>query len=470
MFFKKNMTWALALTSFFGFSSCKKESPNIILFVVDDLGWKDLSIEGSEFYETPNIDNLANQGVRFTNSYAAHPRCVPSRYALQTGRYPSRAGIPGRSYEMILEDKTLGEAMQENGYNTFFIGKWHLGHDEAHWPQNQGYDINLGGCSAGAPRSYFAPFNEYKKKTNHQARIIVGFDDASPGTYITDYISNKTVKYIKEHKSKPFFAFVGHYAVHTPLEAKPEKVKKYKQKLEAMHFDGADFEINADGRQRMHQNNPVYAAMIESVDESLGKIIQALKEEGIYENTIIILTSDHGGLSNSGPENLRPLATSNLPLRAGKGHIYEGGIKIPTIVKWGDKYAGTINNSVIVNTDIFPTILELAHLPLQPKAHLDGISFVNALQGETINQKRTFFWHSPMARPKSTGDHNVSVIRKGKYKLFHYYDLNTFELYNLESDPFEKENIYDKQSEIAHTLFKKLNKYKAEINAFEKTN
>ncbi len=470
MFSKKTFSWILAFASFFGFSSCKKESPNIILFVVDDLGWKDLSIEGSEFYETPNIDNLANQGVRFTNSYAAHPRCVPSRYALHTGKYPSRAGIPGRTDVMVQEEKTLGEAMQENGYTTFFIGKWHLGHDEAHWPQNQGYDINIGGCSAGAPISYFAPFNTYKKATGHKARQIIGFENAVPGTYITDYITDETVQFIKEQKSKPFFAFVGHYAVHTPLEAKPEKIKKYQRKLENMHFEGADFEVNVDGRQRMHQNNPVYAAMIESVDESLGRLIQTLKEEGIYDNTIIILTSDHGGLSNSGPENLRPLATSNLPLRAGKGHIYDGGIKIPTIVKGGNGKAGTINNSVIVNTDIFPTVLELVNLPLQPKAHLDGHSFANALQGETINQNRTFFWHSPTGRPTSTGDHNTSVIRKGDYKLFHYYDVDSLELYNLIANPYEQNNIRYQFPIIADSLFKSMELFKEEIHAFEKKN
>lgn len=444
-----------------------QNKPNFIFFIVDDLGWGDLSISGSQFYETPNIDRLAENGVRFDNSYTAHPRCVPARFAMFTGKFPAREGVPGRG-NMELSEVTIAEALKEHGYSTFYTGKWHLGHDESHWPQNQGFDVNKGGCDAGAPPSYFYPYNKTNRKSGENIGIK-GLEEGIEGEYITDRLTDEAIKYIKQHKDGPFFATVAHYAVHTPLEAKKEKIAKYEKKLKSMTFEGEEFTFGADGRQKMHQNNAIYAAMIESVDESLGRLIQTLKEEGIYDNTIILLISDHGGLSNSGPNNTRDLATSNLPYRAGKGHLYEGGIKIPTIVHWkGVADDGSVKHSLITGADYYPTFLEMAGLPLKPEQHVDGVSFVSALKGEEINQDRAFFWHSPLGRPAQTGDHNSSTIRLKDYKLIHFYDENRVELYNIKNDPYEKNNIAEQEPVMTKMLLQKLNSWKKDINAFDK--
>ncbi len=440
--------------------------PNFIFFIVDDLGWGDLSISGSQFYETPNIDRLAENGVRFDNSYTAHPRCVPARFAMFTGKFPARAGIPGRG-NMELDEVTIAEALKEHGYSTFYTGKWHLGHEESHWPQNQGFDINKGGCDAGGPPSYFFPYNKVTKAG--LGRKITGLEIGVEGEYLTDRLTDETIKYIKEHKDQPFFATIAHYAVHTPLQAKKEKIAKYKKKLESMTFESDEYTFGVDGRQKMHQNHPIYAAMIESVDESLGRLIQTLKDEGVYDNTIILLISDHGGLSNSGTNNKRNLATSNLPYRAGKGHLYEGGIKIPTIVHWkGVADDGSTRQSLITGADYYPTFLEMAGLPLKPEQHIDGVSFVSAIKGEEINQDRAFFWHSPLGRPTKTGDYNSSTIRFKEFKLIHFYDKNKVELYNIEQDPYEQNNLAKKEPELVKIMLYKLNVWKKEINAFDK--
>jgi arylsulfatase A-like enzyme len=454
---------------FLGLTGCQffkeEQKPNVILFLVDDLGWKDLSCTGSEFYETPNIDSLATRGARFVNSYAAHPRCVPSRYATFTGKYPARAHIPKKTEQMPLSEITLGEAMKAAGYTTFFTGKWHLGHTESHWPQNQGFDINVGGCSAGAPRSYFAPFNELKANRSHKAKDIVGLEDAPEGKFLTELITEASIDFIKSHKDSPFFACIAHYSVHTPIEAKEEQVLKYKEKKSKMEFDGEPFTFGEDGRVKMFQDHEVYAAMVESVDESLGEIINTLREEGIADNTIIIFTSDHGGLSNSGLNNKRELATSNLPLRAGKGHLYEGGIKIPTIVYWNKHTkSGDIIEDIVTGTDIYPSILEMAGVDKLPEQHVDGVSFVSAIKGKKPDNERFVFWHSPMARPQSTGDYNCTVVRQGNYKLFHFFDTNKFELYDLETDPYETTNIAELNPKITNELFAKIVEWKNDIN------
>jgi len=446
--------------------SCSRQKPNIILFLVDDLGWRDVSFAGSTFYETPNIDKLASEGSVFTNSYAAHPRCVPSRYAIMTGKFPARANIPANTETMDSSEVTIAEVLKDNGYTTFFAGKWHLGKKESEWPQNQGFDFNAGGCSAGAPISYFFPYNEKKYLSSHNAKRIIGLENGIEGEYLTDRLTKETIKFINENSNLPFFACVAHYAVHTPLEAKQELINKYDKKLAGMTFKGDEFTFGPDGRQKMHQNNPTYAAMVESMDESLGSIIRTLKEKGLYDNTIIIFTSDHGGLSNSGINNRRKLATTNLPLRAGKGHIYEGGIKIPTIVRWnGHTVSGSTIDEVITGTDYYPTILEMAGIPLKPELHKDGISFVPAIHEKKINEQREFFWHSPKARPASTGDHNCTVIRKGNFKMFHFYDSDSLELYDLAKDPNEKNNLANSLPLNKDELYNYILNWKNEIVA-----
>lgn len=441
--------------------------PNVILFVVDDLGYFDLSITGSQFYETPNIDRLARSGMQFQNAYVSHPRCVPSRYSLQTGKYPARTQIPGGKEQMQTSEVTIGEAFKQAGYSTFFAGKWHLGSSEAQWPQNQGYDINIGGCGAGAPPSYFYPYDVKRAgdKSNHED--IVGLEKGKDGEYITDRLTDETVKFISSHKDEPFFAVLCHYAVHTPLQAKEEKIKKYEQKQKQMEFSGPEY-ITKDGTTKMRQDNAIYAAMIESMDESLGQLVNSLKQEGIYNNTIIVFTSDHGGLSNRGVNSKRDLATSNMPLRAGKGHVYEGGAKVPFFVYWpGMVKPGTFSEQVTVNTDIFPTLLDMAGIPIKQEVHLDGISMLPALQGNKPKE-RTLFWHSPVGRPESTGDENCSAIRDGDYKLIDFYDQEKLELYNLKSDPYETNNLVPADNKLAKMLHEKLNSWKTNVNAIHK--
>ncbi len=451
----------------FTLATFAQNKPNVLFFLVDDLGWNDVTVNGSKLYETPNIDKLANSSMNFTNAYAAYPRCVPSRFAMMTGRHPARdrkddAGFTTTGLE------TLGSAMKKNGYGTFFAGKWHLGHTEAEWPQNQGFDVNIGGCAAGAPGSYFFPYYDPKAKKNNVP--YYGLEKGVEGEYITDRLTDETIKYIDENNpektGKPFFVYLSHYAVHTPFQAKPEKIKHYKKKIKSLTFEGDPYVFGPDGRAKMWQDNAIYAAMVESMDESLGRIVAELKKLGIYENTIIVFTSDHGGLSNSGLENKRALATTNKPLRAGKGHIYEGGIKVPVFVRWpGVVEKKEKTETVITGMDYFPTILEMCGLPLEPENHIDGKSFVPALKGVEINTDRPFYWHQTAARPSSTGDHNSSVIRLGNYKLHHFLDDNRIELYDLQKDPYEKNNIEKENPTITSKLDKMLTDWKVEVNA-----
>ena len=445
-----------------------QDKVNVVLFVVDDLGYYDLSVTGSALYETPNIDALANEGMMFSNAYVSHPRCVPSRYAIQTGKFPARAQIPGGRYNMEPEEINIGEAFQQAGYTTFFAGKWHLGKREAAWPLEQGYDYNIGGGSAGAPISYFFPYNVNKgKKSSGNHKKIQGLDEGVEGEYLTDRLTKETISFIKKQGDKPFFALLSHYGVHTPIQAKQEDKKKYKAKVANQKYSQPEY-VEKDGTTKMRQDNATYAAMIQSVDESLGRIVETLKEQRLYENTVIIFTSDHGGLSNRGVNNKRELATANLPLRAGKGHVYEGGVKVPFIVYWNKKVKpGSVSSQVTVNTDIFPTLLDIAGIPKMPEAHKDGLSIIKALKGKK-NIERTLFWHSPVGRPNSTGDENCSAIRVGDYKLIDFYDQDKVELYQLSQDPYETSNIAFSEPDIAQNLLEELNQWKKEIKVFIK--
>ncbi|MBB6462381.1 sulfatase [Flammeovirga kamogawensis] len=445
---------------------------NVLVFVVDDLGYYDISKHDADFYETPNIDQLAEDGLDFNNAYVAHPRCLPSRYALQTGRYPARAGIPSRNENTIKDKKfydnevTIGQAFKNNGYHTFFAGKWHLGHKEDEWPQNKGYDINIAGCAAGAPNSYFFPYNVPKnpKKVNKKGHgKIVGLDDGVEGEYLTDRLTDETINFINEDHKDPFFIMLCHYGVHTPFQAKKEHIKKYKAKLEGVTFEGPEYTLQ-DGYTKMHQNNVVYGAMVESVDESLGRVVKALKDKGLYDNTIIVFTSDHGGLSNRGVNNKRELATSNLPLRAGKGHTYEGGTKVPLIFAGAKITKKHTTDQVTTNTDLYPTLLDLCDLDLIPSEHKDGKSIKTEIQkGKTTD--RTLFWHSSRARPKSTGDTNCTVVRDGNLKMSYFYDDDHYELYDLSKDPFEKTNLIDVNKKDAARLKQLITTWKEEVKA-----
>ncbi|TKG96963.1 sulfatase [Puteibacter caeruleilacunae] len=448
----------------------KKDKPNILYFLVDDMGWMDTGFQGSKFYETPNMDQLANEGVRFTNAYVSHPRCLPSRYSIITGKYPARDWVPGSNQKQLKGgETTLAVPFKEAGYSTYFTGKWHLAANES-YPQDQGFEINIAGGHAGAPISYFYPYNEGRKG---KERPIEGLDKGVEGEFLTDRLTDETIKFLKkQHKEspdKPFLAYVSHYGVHTPFQAKKEYVKKFKQKLETMHYEGPNYIAEGTGQRKMHQDHAVYAAMIYSVDESLGRLVKTLKEIGEYDNTIIFLFSDNGGLSNRGT-NQRPLATANIPLKAGKGHLYEGGIREPMLVRWpGVTKGGTSCDATVIGTDFFPTMLEMADLPLHPEAHLDGESFVWALKKKVNpNPNRPYFWHSPTGRPHSTGDSNCSAVRQGNFKLLEFYDEGRVELYNLNEDISEANNLSEVMPEKTKEMLSILHKWRKDIDAFVK--
>ena len=457
--------------------------PNIILFFVDDLGWMDIGCHGSTFYETPNIDRLAAEGVRYTQGYAAHPRCLPSRYGVITGCFPARGGVPGGKGHLQPEDYTMADALSEGGYTTCFAGKWHLTgpFGEKNLPENKGFHVNIAAGAAGAPPTYFFPYRRkpvsqlpdgWEKGLTKDA--IQGLEDGREGDYLTDVLTDKSIEFVEANKDRPFFLYLSHYGVHTPFEAPQQMVKKYEEKLKTLKFEGPEY-VEVDqrtgrGDELRHQNNPVYAAMVERVDHSLGRVVQTLKQLGIEDRTIIVFTADNGGLSNRGAQDgkisERPLATSNLPLRTGKGWLYEGGIREPFIVKWpGVTKAGTMNTTdVVVGTDLFPTFLEMAGLAQQPQHHRDGVSIVPSLKGLKFS-RGPVFWHSPTSRPYSTGDTDSSAVRIGDYKLLEWYNADHVELYDLSKDIGEQNDLSKIMPEKTAQMLGVLHDWRREIHA-----
>ncbi len=443
-----------------------QHKPNIVFFLIDDLGWRDLGCYGSSLYETPAIDQLAADGMRFTQAYSAHPRCVPSRFAIMSGRFPARGGVPGQSTELPLEVETIAEALKAGGYKTFFAGKWHLGKKGA-YPDNQGFDVNIAGGKAGSPRSYFTPYNVGHKPWHKKKTPIYGLDDAPEGQYLTDRLTNETIGFLKENIHQPFFVMLAHYAVHDPLQARQEMVDRYNAKLKSMPKPRVpEYIKEGAGFTKMRQDNPVYAAMIQSVDESVRRVLATLDELGLTDNTLVVFTSDHGGLSNRGYRQ-RQLATSNAPLRAGKGWCYEGGIRVPLIVRWAGKIEPKSETGALVSgVDFFPTLLEAADLPLQPEQRLDGVSFYDALSGKRNRARKPMFWHSPKGRPHSTGDVNCSAIREGDYKLIDWYDDGRIELFNIRKDIGEALDLAEAMPEKRDELYRKLEEWRKEVNAY----
>jgi arylsulfatase A len=436
------------------------EKPNVIVFLADDLGWRDLSCTGSRYFETPNIDKLASRGVRFTNAYAACAVCSPTRASIQTGRYPARLGVtdwirarfqvdapelkapepfeengnqklrtPSNPYWMDLGETTLAEVFRSSGYFTCHIGKWHLGPDDF-YPEKQGYDLNIAGCDMGQPVNYFDPYRDEKG---------VGFPNLKPrkqGEYLVDRLADELKTVITKHRNQPFFINMCDYAVHTPLMAKPELVNKYKQKPVV------------DG-----QKNPVYAAMIESMDQAVGLMMQTLEENKLLENTIIIFLSDNGGLL--GP-------TDNSPLRSGKGYPYEGGIRIPMIVSWKGKVPEGHQIDLPVSTvDVMPTLCALTKTPL-PETEIDGRDISPAIIGKKM-KNAPLYWHFPHYR--SGGVVPYSIIRDGDWKLIRNYEGKRFELYDLKNDPFETADLANQQVNRVEQLDRKLSVWLTSVHA-----
>ncbi len=431
--------------------------PNIILFLIDDLGWKDIGCQGSTYYRTPNIDRLASDGVRFTDAYAACAVCSPTRAAVLTGKYPARLMLTdwlpsgrwnpkaklreGRFLRGLpVEEFTLAEALRAAGYRTASIGKWHLGSEPFSLPEHHGFDVNIAGNAHGAPGSYFFPYqgNWLIPTTELRAKWNV-LPDGKEGEYLTDRLTDDAVKFIHESKGKPFFLYFSHYGVHTPLEAKPEVVAKYER-------------IPEPGRQ----GKPEYAAMVESIDDSVGRVMAALQERKIDENTVIIFTSDNGGFYN---------ATSNAPLRANKGAYYEGGIRVPLVIKWpGMSKPGLVVSEPVTSTDLYPTCLAAAGLPALPNQHVDGVNLQPLLTGAGSLTDRALFWHFPHYNdhPSSVPS---SVIRKGSWKLIETLDPEGMELYNLANDLSETKNVADSKSVKVEELRRELDAWRQQVGA-----
>ena len=428
---------------------------NFLFFLVDDMGMMDLGTYGSTFHETPNIDRLAHTGMKFNYGYAACPVCSPTRASIMTGRHPVRVDItdwiPGSANRktnklihpedrdnLALKEVTIAEELKGHGYQTFFAGKWHLG-NEGHWPTDQGFDINIGGHHRGGPPGgYYAPWKnpilEAKKKDE----------------YLTERLTEESIRFLEKRDSdKPFLLYLSYYNIHTPIQAYKKHIDHYQKKAEK--FSGTTpTEQEHSGQTRMRQDNPALASMVSAVDDSVGTLLAKLDELGLSDDTVVIFFSDNGGLSTKpkmGPG-------SNSPLRAGKGWLYEGGVREPTIIRAPSiTKAGSISNQPIVSMDFFPTMLELAGLPLRPKLHADGQSIVPELKGKK-GKPRPFYWHYPHYHG-STWKPGAS-IRDGDWKLIKFYDQEKVELYNLKKNPSEKKDMAKNNSAKAKELENKL--------------
>ena len=444
--------------------------PNFVFFLIDDLGWADLGCYGSTFYETPNIDRLAAQGMRFTNAYAACPVCSPTRASIVTGKYPARLGItqwiggpneptPYRHY-LPLEEVTIAEALKEAGYATGFVGKWHLstrGEDRfQYYPDRQGFDVNIGGDWSGAPPTYFYP---YKKGNRTLESMPAGGQE---GEYLTDRLTDESLKFLDANKDKPFLLYLSHYAVHTPIESKPALTEKYQDKAKTLPPQDGPHAQPVYGRYktRMVQDNAAYAGMVQSVDESVGRVMDKLEALGLENNTIVLFMSDNGGLSTVPREG----PTCNLPLRAGKGWLYEGGIREPMLIKWpGTARPGSECDETVTSTDFYPTMLEMAGLPPQPEQHVDGVSLVPLLKGTGTLGREAVYWHYPHYH--GSGNRPSGAVRAGDYKLIEWYEDGQVELYNLKDDLSEKRDLAAAEPKQTAALRQMLHTWRDRMNA-----
>jgi len=431
--------------------------------MIDDLGWKDLGCTGSTYFETPNIDKLAAQGMVFNNAYASCAVCSPTRAAVMTGRYPARVGItdwiharfqgakmpvgtqprpayearptqklqtPTRPYWMEHEEVTIAETLKPGGYTSCHIGKWHLGMDRW-YPQFQGFDFNYGGCDYGHPPGYFDPYAGDTRKG------IPHLPSRRAGEYLTDRERDEAIGFIRAHTNTPFYLNYNPYAVHVPLQAKTNLVAYYKAKPNTSR-----------------QKNARYAAMIHSVDEAVGAIMAELERQGLTERTIVIFTSDNGGLSG---------ATHNGPLREGKGFPYEGGIRVPFIVRWpGMVQPGTTCDTPVSSIDILPTVCEATGRELPQGREIDGKSILPLLKGSG-EIERPLFWHFPHYRGKRVTPY--SIVLSGEWKLIKWLEGPTYELYNLRDDPGEKENQATAQPQKVRKLDTALREWYTRVNA-----
>jgi arylsulfatase A-like enzyme len=436
-----------------------KKPTNIVVFLVDDLGQRDINPYGSTFYETPNINRLAKVSTRFRQAYSAAPVCSPTRASIMTGKYPQRLGLtdyleapnqPSKwkgntkllpapfTASMNLDELTLAEAVKKNGYATFYAGKWHLGREGA-WPENQGFDFNFGGTDLGGPYGgdkYFSPYGNPR------------LSDGPKGEHIATRLAKETATFIKDHADRPFFAYFAFYDVHTPLMAKPELIKKYEAKREALSLTAA-YGKEGNRTVRLAQDSPLYAAMIETMDEAVGIVLDQLEKSGLMESTVVVFTSDNGGLSA-----WQNAPTSNFPLRAGKGWGYEGGIRVPLLIHTPEMSTATISDQPVISQDLFPTLLRFAKTAI-PK-NVDGVDITPVFNGGRI-KSRDLFWHFPHYNAGPPG----ACIRSGNWKLIEWYEGNRLELFDLATDEPE-------QIDLAQKFPRKVKELKSKLDSWRK--
>lgn len=432
--------------------------PNVILLLVDDLGWADLGCYGADLHETPSIDRLAARGVRFTDAYAAASVCTPTRAALLTGKAPGRLHMtvwreasrnppegrpvvpPVTEENLPLEEVTLAERFRAAGYATAIVGKWHLGGAE-YYPENQGFDINIGGTCWGAPQTFFWPYRG-NKRYGGEPRYVPGLHYGKPGEYLTDRLTDEAISILRKWVERPFFLQMSYHTVHTPIEAPAEDVAYYRGKL-------------AGG---MKHANPIYAAMVGRLDRSVGRLLDELDRLGIAKNTIVVLTSDNGGYVNE-YEGTR--VTNNAPLRSGKGSLWEGGIRVPLVI-YRPGIDGAVCHEPVVTTDLYRTLLAMTGVD-GGESGIDGADISPLLEDPNGSLGReALYWHFPHYYPTTTP---VGAIRHGDWKLLEFFEDGRLELYHLRQDLSESTNLVEKEPKIAAELHGMLRKWRTEVNA-----
>lgn len=438
--------------------AAETSTPNVVFILIDDLGWADLGCYGSDYYQTPNIDRLAEEGMRFSNGYAACNVCSPTRAAIMSGKYPARLlltqWLPSGRWSpdkhqlrearyisnLPLEELTIAEAMRDAGYRTGFMGKWHLGTETYYYPEHQGFDVNVAGRDYGAPGSYFYPFEgSWRIPTTDQLLTKKSPLTGEQGDYLVDRLAEEAEKFIRDSANGPFFLMLSHYAVHTPLQGKADKVHRYEQ------VPKADRQGQVD-----------YAAMVESVDDSVGRVMNTLRDLEIDQQTLVIFTSDNGGFAG---------ATDNSPLRANKGSNYEGGIRVPVIIRWpGHAQPGSVSSEPVISTDFYPTILAATGQDLRPYQHIDGRSLVPVLKGEGPLDRAAIFWHYPHynQHPQSFPS---GAVRAGDWKLIEAFETGALSLYNLANDLGETDNLAAKHPARVAELHSKLRGWRESVGA-----
>jgi len=446
--------------------SCKQKQdpPKILLIVVDDLGWSDLHCYGNQWVETPNIDQLAAEGIRFTQAYASCTVCSPTRAALMTGKNPvavnitdwipghqdARGGprsnekfiVPRINQELQLQELTLAEILSEAGYETASIGKWHLG-GEGFLPTDQGFHLNVAGYRKGSPPSYYYPYAREGREDIISPLALTG-----DSLYLTDRLTREAIAFMSLERDAPFFLYLPFYNVHTPLEGRPDLVKKYEGKLASRESDSI-------------RRNPHFLAMTEAVDENVGRIVQFLEEQEMKENTLVVFTSDNGGLLRRGRQDDGFIRASwNHPLREGKGTLYEGGLRIPAIIYWPSYIKGNrLSEEIIISTDLYPTLAEAAGLKVQHP--IEGVSLLGHLiSGEEVDRE-SLYWHYPHYHIGMPG----GVIREGNFKLLEYFEDGKLELYDLSNDLSETTNLAGKFPEKAEAMLEELQSWRRENKA-----